>query len=77
MTRVRVGVIGAVVDFGECADRREILRRGAQYLLQLLARFIEAAELEEGSAERDARRHVGGMALEARLTRGDGLLELP
>ena len=73
---MRVRIIGAIVNLREAANRREILGRRPQDLFQLLARLVEPAELEQRPAQSHACGQVGGMPLEAGLTRGDRLFEL-
>ena len=46
-------------------------------MLELVPRGVEPAELEQRSPERDARRDVGRVPLQAGFTCGDGVLELP
>ena len=53
------------VDLGEAADRGEVLGRGSEDGLELLARRVVVAGFDQRAAERDARGQVGGMALEA------------
>ena len=67
----------AVVDLGERADRREVLRGRAQDMFELVPRFVEPAEFQERAPERHARRDIGRMPLEAGFARGDRVLELP
>ena len=66
----------ATVNFRERPDRGQILRSRAQHLFEFLARFVVAADLEQGSAEGDAGRKVCGMALQARPARGNRVVEL-
>ena len=54
-----------LVDLGEAADRGEVLGRGAEDGLELLARRVVVADFDERAAERDARGQVGGMPLQA------------
>ena len=64
-----------VVDLGEAADRCEVLGGRAQHVLELMPRLLEAAKLQQRTAEGYARREVGGVALQAGLTGGDGIIE--
>ena len=54
----------AMVNLGEPADRREVFRRSAEDVLELLARLVVATELEQRSTERHPRRKIGGMPLQ-------------
>ena len=74
----RVGVFGAaVVDFGEAANRREVFRGGAEHVFELVARLLEAAKLQQRSAQRHARGKVGRVALQPGFAGRDRILELP
>ena len=64
----------ACVDFSERADRREVLGRGAEHVIELLARRFELPGREQRAAERDARGQVRWVPLEARTARLDRLL---
>ena len=54
---------GTMVNLREGADCGEILGSDAQHVLQLLARFVVPADLEQRSSQRDPGRQVRGMAL--------------
>src|SRR5829696_6788021 len=72
-----VGIVAdPIVDFGERANCGEIFRRGAQYMFQLMARVVEAAELEQGSPEGDPGGQVCRVPLQASLTDGDRFVEI-
>ena len=45
---------GPMVNFGERPDRGQVLRRRAEHLFQLPARFVVLADFEQGSTEGDA-----------------------
>ena len=61
---VRV-VATPVVDLGQAANRREVLGRQPEDVLELLACVFEPAHLEQRAAERDMRGKIRGMAHEA------------
>ena len=67
---------GPMVNFRERPDRRQILWSRAEHLFELLARFVVAADLQEGSAQGDASREVRRMALQARPARGNRVVEV-
>ena len=74
----RDGIVpDAVVDFGERTNRRQVLGGRAQDMFELVPRLVEPAELEQRSPERDARRDIGRVPLQAGFTGGDRVLELP
>ena len=74
----RDGIVpDAVVDVGERTNRRQVLGGRAQDTFELVPRVVEPAELEQRSPERDARRDVGRVPLQAGFTCGDRVLELP
>lgn len=65
-----------MVNFRERPDRREILGSGAEHLLELVARFVVTADLEEGAAQGDASRQVRGMSLKPRPARRNRVVEV-
>ena len=72
-----MGIIpGAMVDLGERADRREVLRGGAQDVLELVPRFVEPAEFQEGPTEGHAGGDIGRVPLQSGFAGGDGVFEL-
>src|SRR5262249_17257297 len=58
-----------LVDLFEPADGGDVLGRGPEHRLELLARGVVVAGLDEAAAERDARREVGRVPLKAGAAR--------
>jgi hypothetical protein len=65
-----------MVDFREAADRGEIFGRALEDVLELDQGGAEIVQLDEGTAEGDARGEVPGMEREAGATNVDRLLEV-
>ena len=63
------------MNFGQCADGRQIVRRQPYYLLQFLLRVVVLLELDQCSSERDTRREVAGMLGEPGTSDANGLVE--
>ena len=67
----------SMIDFGQAANRGEILARALEHQLELALRIVQLIQFEEGASERDASGEVGGVNLEAGAADVDGFLELP
>jgi hypothetical protein len=70
-------VTTAVVDFGDATDGGEVFRGALQDQLELGQRIIQQIELDERSAECDARRKVAGMNGESCAAGLHRLLDMP
>src|SRR5262249_38398876 len=66
-----------LVDLFEPADGGDVLGRGPEDRLELLAGGVVVAGFDEAAAERDARREVGRVPLKAGAARIDGVLIAP
>ena len=64
----------ALIDLRDGADRRQVARRRVENSGQLGERLVEAVELDEGAAQRDAGGEVIGMVLEAGAADLDGFV---
>lgn len=65
----------AMVDIGEPANRREILRSALEHVLEFLLRLLELLEFDERAAKRHAGGKIRRMNLEARPAHVHGFLE--
>ena len=66
----------AVVNLGEAANGREVLRCHAQHVFEMLLRLLVLVQFDERTSESDASGEVGGVPLQSGLAGGDGLFEL-
>ncbi len=64
----------ALIDLREGADRRQVARRRIENSGQFGERLVEAVELDEGAAQRDAGGEVIGMVREAGAADLDGFV---
>ncbi len=64
-----------MLDFGEPANRREVLGREPQNVLEFGLCLVVAADLEQRAPEGDARGQIRGMPIEPGDAGGDRFLE--
>ena len=62
--------------FRELAGGDEVVWRRIEDAKKLTARFLETVKLEEGPAQGDPRRQIGGMLREARLAHPNSFFEV-
>ena len=70
------GVFRALVQLRQPANRREVVGRALEHLLELDLRLVVAAEVEQRPAERHARRQMIRKLLEAIAAERYGALEI-
>ncbi len=70
-------VAATVMDLGQPADRREVLGREPEDVLELFPCVLVAADLDQRAPERDMCGQIGRMADEARRAGRNRLFEAP